>query len=79
MGYSGAITLRLLSHLYDHYARILATDLADNDKKLRGPYNPYEPLESLYLRLNKCVYYATTSGEPITEGQVVRIGYGLIV
>ena len=39
-GYSGATALTLLSHLYVHYARILATDLADNDKKIREAYNP---------------------------------------
>ena len=39
-GYSGATALTLLSHLYVHYARILATDLADNDKKIWEAYNP---------------------------------------
>ena len=59
-GYSGATTLQLLIHLYAHYTRIPAMDLAEN------PNEPLESLESLYTRLNKCVYYATAAGEKIT-------------
>ena len=50
-------------------------DLAENGQKLREPYNTDEPLERIYTRLNKCANYATTAGEPITEGQVIRIAY----
>ena len=78
-GYSGATTLTLLSHLYGKYARILATDLTNNVKELRDPCNTDEPLKSLCTRLNECVDYATAAGKPITEGQVVRISYGLVV
>ena len=65
-GYSGATTPRLLSHLYINYTRILAPELAENYKNLRKIYNPNEPPESLYMRLNKCADYATVSGKPIT-------------
>ena len=51
-GYSGATSLKPLIHLYAHYTRILATDLAGNDKKPREAYNPNQPTESLYRRLN---------------------------
>ena len=53
-------------------------DLTKNDRKLWETYNPDEPIKRLYTRLNKCVDYATTAGERITEGQVVRISYGLV-
>ena len=66
MGYYGANTLLLLSHIYRNYARIPATKLVENNKNLRDPCNPEEPLESLYTRLNQCVDYATSEGEPIT-------------
>ena len=65
--------LTLLSNLYAHYAQILVTYLAENNRKLQETYNPDEPLEILYTKLNKCVDYATTAGEPITEGKFVRI------
>ena len=53
-------------------------DLEENDRKLRETYNPDKPLKSLYVRLNECVDYVTVAGEPITEGQVVRISYSLV-
>ena len=71
--------LTLLSNLYAHYAQILVTYLAENNRKLQETYNPDEPLEILYTKLNKCVDYATAAGEPITEGQVIQISYGLVV
>ena len=55
----------------------MATDLTDNGKKLRQPCNPNKPLESLYIRLNKCLEYATAAGKTITEVQVVYITYDL--
>ena len=70
--------LTLLSHLYSHYAQILAMDLAENDRNLWETYNPDEPLESLYTRLNDCFDYMTAAGEPITELQVIRIAYHLV-
>ena len=70
--------MTIIRHLYAHYTRILATDLAKNDRKLWETYNPDEPIERLYTRLNKCVDYATTASERITEGQVVRISYDLV-
>ena len=56
----------------------MATDLAKNDKNLREPCNPEEPLKSLYKRLNECVDYTTAAGEPISEVQFVHIAYGLV-
>ena len=70
--------MNLLSHLYTHYARISATDLEENDRKLQETYNIYKPLKILYTSLNEYIDYATAAGEPITEGQVVRIAYGLV-
>ena len=70
--------MNLLNHLYAHYAYILETDLAENNRNTRETFNPNKPLESLHMRLNKCVNYATVVGEPITEGQVSCIAYGII-
>ena len=53
-------------------------DLTENNKNLQENYNKDEPLKSLYTRLNECVDCATAVGEPITEGKVVCIAYGLV-
>ena len=56
---------------------MLATDLDENYRKLRETYNTDKPLKKLYTRMNKCVYYATTASDLITENQAVCITYGL--
>ena len=77
-GYFAIKMLQLILHLYDQYARISTIYLAANYANLREPFNPSNPLESLYMRLNECIDCATAAGEPITEGQVVRIAYAII-
>ena len=64
-GYSEDTTRTFLSQMHAHYARILDMDQVNNDKKLQESYNPDNPLEIFYTRLNKCVDYATVMGEPI--------------
>ena len=56
-GYLATHTIKIIGHLYSHYARILETDLAENDACLRETHNPDETLVSLSTRLNKCVDY----------------------
>ena len=78
-GYSSIPTLNLIIHIYGNYTRISATDLVENDNHLREPFNPNEPLESLYTRLNKCGDYGTAASNPITEGHISRIAYSLVM
>ena len=51
----------------------MATDLVANNQKLRNTFNPNKLLESLYIRLNERVGYATTDGDPVGDGQFIRI------
>ena len=71
--------LNLINHLYRHYPMILATIIVAISEQLREIYYLDDPLERLYTRFNECVDYATSSSEPIIEGQLVRIAYGLVV
>ena len=45
-GYFVSTTTTLLSHLYAHYAKILATYLAENNRNLQETYNIDKPLKS---------------------------------
>ena len=72
------MTLLLIVHLYGHYAKISAIDLAENDANLREAFKPDKPLKILYTRMNECANYATTAGKPITEEQISHIAYVLV-
>ena len=77
-GYPSIPTIGLINHLYRHYARISETDLAVNGACFRDQYNPDEPLECLYMNLNKCADYMTAERKPITEDQIYIIAYSLV-
>ena len=52
--------------------------MAANDKIIRVLYNAEEPLESLIERLDECADFTTSTREPVSETQLVRIVYGLV-
>ena len=68
----------LLTHIYDHYARISPSGMAANDERLGASYNAEEPLESLTKRLDECADFAMAAGEPVSETRIARIAYGLV-
>ena len=72
-GYATRSTMEIIAYLYEKYACISSTDMAENYERLRLSYNTEELLESLTARLNKCVDFATTASEPILETQKLRI------
>ena len=39
---------------------------ASRNQKMRDPFNPNDPVKSLYKRPNECIYYATLTGKSIT-------------
>ena len=77
-GYSKKTTLALITHIYYHYDRISATDMAENNENLRSCYNAEDPLEGLVERLNKCVELTEASGNLFTETQLIFIVYRLV-
>ena len=69
----------LITHIYENYARIYRSGMAENNEILRASYNAEEPLESLIERLNECADFATAAGAPVLETQLVRIAYRLML
>ena len=63
---------------YKHYAGISPSDTSENDERLQASYNAKEPLKSLIERLNECADFATASGKPVSEMELVRIAYRLV-
>ena len=57
IGYGKTTTRALLEHLYSTYANISASDLQDNDKRLRAPYDINQPFETLIDQVENAVDY----------------------
>ena len=65
-------------HLYKNYAHISDTDMTENEKILRAPYNAEDPLKSLIKTLKECTDFATGASEPVSDTQLVHIAYVLL-
>ena len=68
----------LLDHLYKTYAKITATNLKNNDKKMNAPYNPNMPFEFLIEQIQNAVDFAAHSGTPYTQNQIQATAYNLV-
>ena len=78
-GYVGVTTQQILTHLYDNYGVITAVDIEDNDTRIREPYNPTFPIETLFHRIELAVEYATAGKRLYQDAQVVSRVYLLVL
>lgn len=78
-GFSSITLLRMLQHLYDTYGDLTPTELEDNDTRMRAPYDPTEPIETLYNQLEQAVDIAEAGSLPYTQAQILTRAYNLIL
>jgi hypothetical protein len=50
VGYANCTSLDLLTHLLTFYAMIAPTEITQNYKRLNTPYDPNQPIETLFSR-----------------------------
>lgn len=74
-GYATIATRKILDHLYSTYGKITPADLADNDAKLKSPFDPSLPIEKLYDQVEDAQDLATAAGTPYTTTQIVTYTY----
>ena len=77
--YVGVTTQQILDHAYENYGVITVVDIEDNYTRMREPYNPTFPIETLFHQIELAVEYATTGKRPYQEDQVVSRAYLLIL
>ena len=58
-GYVGVTTQHMIYHLYNEYGVIAAVDIESNDTRMREPYNPTFPIETVFHQIELVVEYAT--------------------
>jgi hypothetical protein len=51
VGYANCISLQLLTHLLTYYAMIAPTELTQNYERLNTPYDPNQPIETLFQQI----------------------------
>ena len=68
----------MFRHLYNTYADICADELEENDRRLKEPWDPNTPFESLIKQVQDAIDLADHTGVPYTNKQVINIAYNLV-
>lgn len=69
--YVGVTTQQILDHAYENYGVIIAVDIEDNGIKIREPYNPAFPIETLFHQIELAVECAIVGKRSYETAQVV--------
>jgi hypothetical protein len=72
-GFADITPEAMLTHLKDEYGSIEPDNLEANRARLSHDWNPDEPIESLWLRIQEVQRYASKGREPITDDTVLRL------
>jgi hypothetical protein len=65
-GYASITTRQLLNHLYTTYGNITPADLANNDAKMKTPFNPSQPIKVLFDQIEDAADLAAAANAAYT-------------
>jgi hypothetical protein len=78
VGYANCTSLQLLTHLLTYYAMIPPTELTQNYERLNAPYDPNQPIETLFQKIQDARAFAVAGGQPYGAAIIVNVAYPLV-
>lgn len=75
--YSNVTTRQMLEHLYRVYGKITPAQMAENDKKMRAPFDPNQPFENFVQQIEEGMILAEAGKAEYTQNQIVLIAYNI--
>jgi uncharacterized protein YukE len=78
VGYANCASLQLLTHLLTYYAMIAPTELTQNYEQLNTPYDPNQPIETLFQQIQDARAFAVAGGQPYGAAMIVNVAYTLV-
>jgi hypothetical protein len=78
VGYANFTSLQLLTHLLTYYAIIAPTELTQNYERLNTPYDPNQPIETLFQQIQEARAFAVAGGQPYGADMIVNVTYTLV-
>jgi hypothetical protein len=78
VGYANCTSLQLLTDLLTYYAMIAPTELTQNYERLNTPYDPNQPIETLFQKTQDALTFAVAGGQPYCAAMIVNVAYTLI-
>ncbi|ACI65279.1 predicted protein [Phaeodactylum tricornutum CCAP 1055/1] len=77
-GFNKVSPLEILSHLWETFGKIQASDLIANDEHMKAAWHPPTPIQQLFQQLEKGNQFIIASGQVMDERIIARIGYQII-
>jgi hypothetical protein len=68
----------MLDHLFITYGNITVVDLENNFEHMRRAWDPQQPVESLFKKIQDCADYSEAGGVLIGYPQQINVGYAKI-
>jgi hypothetical protein len=68
VGYANCTSLQLLTQLLTYYAMIPPTEITQNYKRLNTPYDPNQPIDTLFQKIQDARAFAVAGGKPYGTG-----------
>jgi hypothetical protein len=78
VSYANCASLDLLAHLLTFYAMIAPTELTQNYERLNTPYDPNQPIETLFQQIQDARAFAVAGGQPYGNAMIVNVAYTLV-
>jgi hypothetical protein len=75
VGYANCTSLDLLTHLLPLYAMIAPTELTQNYERLNTPYDPNQPIDTLFQQIQDARAFAVADGQPYGNAMIVNVAY----
>jgi hypothetical protein len=78
VGYANCTSLQILTHLLTYYAMIAPTELTQNYERLNTPYDPNQPIKTLFQQIQDARAFAVAGGQPYGAAMIVNVAYTLV-
>jgi hypothetical protein len=78
VGYANCTSIGLLTHLLTFYAMIAPTELTQNYERLNTPYDPNQPIETLFQQIQDARSFVVSGGQPYGAAMIVNVAYTLV-
>jgi hypothetical protein len=77
-GFNKVSPLEILSHLWETFGKIQASDLIANDECMKAAWHPPTPIQQLFQQLEKGNQFIIASGHVMDKRIIACIGYQII-
>jgi hypothetical protein len=78
VGYANCTSLQILTHLLTFYAMIAPTELTHNYERLNTPYDPNQPIETLFQQIQDARAFTVAGGQPCGAAMIVNVAYTFV-